>query len=91
MAEARRQAVNTIIQGTAADLIKLAWVRLNAELPEGVQMLLPAHDSVLLEVPTALVEETRQIVKAAMETAPTGFSVPLKVKTKTGRTWADCK
>ena len=57
--EARRQAVNTIVQGSAADLMKLALVRLHNDLPDGVQMLLPVHDSILLSVPKALVEETR--------------------------------
>jgi hypothetical protein len=41
--------------------------------------------------PTELVEETRQIVVAAMESLPAGFAVPLKVEIKTGRTWAECK
>ena len=54
-------------------------------------MLLPVHDSVLLEVPESLTEETRRVVVAAMEAVPEGFSVPLKVDVKAGRTWADCK
>jgi DNA polymerase I-like protein with 3'-5' exonuclease and polymerase domains len=54
-------------------------------------MLLPVHDSVLLSVPSDLVEETRLIVASAMEVAPVGFSVPLKVDIHTGRTWAGCK
>ena len=81
-AEARRHAVNTIIQGTAADLLKVALIRLNDALPEGVQMLLPVHDSVLLSVPTNLVEETQRIVVEAMESPPAGFTVPLKVELK---------
>ncbi len=90
-AEARRQAVNTIIQGTAADLMKMALIRLNDALPAGVRMLMPVHDSVLLEVPSALAEETQRIVVEAMESTPTDFSVPLKVAVKAGRTWAECK
>ena len=54
-------------------------------------MLLPVHDSVLLKCRQELVEETQRIVVAAMESRPAGFSVPLKVEVKTGRTWADCK
>jgi len=90
-AEARRQAVNTIVQGTAADLLKVALIRLHDRLSDEVRMLLPVHDSVLLEVPQVRVEETRGIVQAAMETVPAGFAVPLKVEIRTGRTWADCK
>ena len=71
--------------------MKLALIRLNAELPDGVRMLLPVHDSVLLEVPSSLVEETRKIVVEAMESTPVGFTVPLKVEVKSGRTWAGCK
>ncbi len=88
---ARRQAVNTIVQGTAADLMKLALIRLNDALPDGVRMLLPVHDSVLLDVPSTLVEETQQIVAEAMETLPAGFGVPLKVELSSGQKWAECK
>ena len=55
-AEARRQAVNTIIQGTAADLLKLALIRLHDALPDEVRMLLPVHDSVLFQVREPLLE-----------------------------------
>jgi len=89
VAEAHRQAVNTIIQGTAADVMKLALIHLHERLPVEVRMLLPVHDSILLEVPANLVEETCQIVKNAMQTAPAAFAVPLKVDIHTGRTWAD--
>jgi len=91
VAEARRHAVNTIVQGTAADLLKMALIRLNDRLPDDVRMLLPVHDSVQLELPAELVEETRQIVRDAMETSPAGFTVPLKVEIKTGGTWVACK
>jgi DNA polymerase-1 len=87
----QRQAVNTVVQGTAADLIKLALIRLNETLPDEVKMLLPVHDSVLLLVPEGLVEETRRIVIEAMESTPEGFTLPLKVEVKVGKTWADCK
>ena len=89
--EAKRQAVNMIIQGSAADLMKLALIRLNAELPDGVRMILPVHDSVLLELQEGLVEETQRIVVQAMEAAPSGFTVRFKVEVKTGGTWAECK
>ena len=71
--------------------MKLALIRLNDALPDGVRMLIPVHDSVLLEVPSSLVEETQHIVVATMESTPAGFSVPLKIEVKTGRTWAECK
>jgi len=54
-------------------------------------MLLPVHDSVLLSVPEPWVKKTRRVVVTAMESVPKGFTVPLKVEIKTGRTWAECK
>ncbi len=83
--------MNTIIQGTAADLLKLALIRLHNALSDDVRMLLPVHDSVLLSVPDSMAEETCRIVREAMETLPAGFPVPLKVEVRTGRTWAECK
>ncbi len=85
-AEARRHAVNTIIQGTAADLLMMALIRLHDRLPAEAQMLLSVHDSALLVVPAEVVDETSQILRDAMETSPAGFTVPLKVDAKTGRT-----
>jgi DNA polymerase-1 len=91
VAAAQRQAVNAVVQGTAADLLKLALVRLHNSLPPDVRMLLPVHDSVLLEVPANLIEAACQIVTNAMQATPAGFTVPLKVDVKVGRTWAACK
>ena len=90
-AEARRHAINTIIRGAAADLIKTALVRLHEVLPDEVCMLSPVHDSVLLQVPEPLVEKTQQEVIAVMQAQPRGFAVPLTIKVKVGRTWAECK
>jgi len=72
-------------------MLKMALIRLHDTLPADVRMLLPVHDSVLLEVPVALVEETRRIVRDAMETLPEGFTVPLKIDIKAGKTWAECR
>ena len=80
-----------VLAATATDLLKLALVRLHDRLPDDVRMLLPVHDSVLLDVPEPLVDETRSIVQAAMETTPAGFTVPLKVEVKASRTWAECR
>ena len=80
-----------LLRRTAAGLLKLVLICLCGTLPDDVKMFPPVHDSVLLEVPEPLVEETTRIVRDAMETLPEGFSVPLKVEAKTGRTWAACK
>ena len=90
VAEAQRQAVNTIVQGTAADIFKLALIRLHNLLPPTCRLLLPLHDAVLLEVPEAELEEVECIVREAMETSPPGFEVPLVIKMGSGPNWAAC-
>ncbi len=89
-AQAERIAVNTPIQGTAADLIKVAMIRLSAELKErkiAARILLQVHDELLVEVETDLLEETREVVKREMEGAAE-LLVPLKADLKWGPNWA---
>jgi len=88
--QVRRQAVNSVVQGTAADVFKLALVRLAQALPESCRLLLPVHDAVLIEVPEPLVANIRPTVKTCFEERPAGFSVPLVVDIGVGRSWADC-
>jgi hypothetical protein len=68
--------VNTKVQGSAADLLKLKLplIRLHDRLPGDASMLLPVHDSILVELPTDLVEETWWGGVAAMEAVPAGFT-----------------
>ncbi len=80
-----RVVPDIVVQGSAADLMKLALIRLNEILPAAVCMLLPVHDSILLNVPEGLVEETRQIVTAAMESLPESFTVPAEGRNKDGQ------
>ncbi|MCK6513961.1 DNA polymerase I [Myxococcota bacterium] len=88
---AERVAINTPIQGSAADIIKLAMARvfhrLRAEAPAS-KLLLQVHDELLLEVPEADVAMVAALVKAEMEGAVT-LSVPLKVDTGWAHTWAE--
>jgi DNA polymerase-1 len=88
---AERVAINTPIQGSAADIIKLAMARvfhrLRAEAPAS-KLLLQVHDELLLEVPEADVAQVAALVKAEMEGAVT-LSVPLKVDTGWAHTWAE--
>ena len=86
---AEREAVNTCIQGTAADIIKLAMLRVRAALKAAglkTRMLLQVHDELLLEVPEAEVEVARALVAEEMRAAAE-LVVPLVVNTATGRTW----
>ena len=87
-----RVAQNTPIQGTAADLIKVAMIRIRERLgadPE-VRMLLQVHDELVFEVAEQRVEEVKEMVVAVMESAME-LKVPLRVDVGTGRTWYDCK
>ncbi len=86
-----RVAVNTPIQGTAADLVKLAMLRIQADLDRrGLQamLLLQVHDELVLELPAAELDEVSQVVRAGMEGA-LELKVPLVVDLHTGRNWAE--
>lgn len=87
-----RMAVNSPIQGSAADLIKVAMIkvhqRLQNELPR-CKMILQVHDELIFEVPEQELEQAKQLVKAEMEAtgAALGLSVPLKVDLGVGLNW----
>ncbi len=85
-----REAVNTRVQGTAADLIKLAMIRVHGALEAGdtgARLLLQVHDELLLEVPEARVEEVRDLVIREMKAAGERLTVPLEVTAAWGRNW----
>jgi DNA polymerase-1 len=89
--QALRAAVNTTIQGTAADLMKLAMLAVDRELErEGFQarILLQVHDELLLEVPAGELEAVAALVRGAMEGVG-GLKVPLVVDQKTGASWLE--
>jgi DNA polymerase-1 len=87
---AERTAVNTPIQGTAADLVKRAMLSVHAALHGRYQarMLLQVHDELVLEAPPAEVAEVGPIVKQRMSAAAE-LAVPLVVELGEGETWAD--
>jgi len=88
---AERNAINTPVQGTAADLIKLAMVRVHRELAERrlrTRMVLQIHDELLFDVPKAEVGEVRDLVKRAMTTV-LEIGVPLDVSVGVGDTWLE--
>lgn len=87
---AERQAFNTMIQGSWADLFKIKLIRLYDKLPPTWHPLLAVHDSVLLEVPEEDEQAAIQWVRDLLEKAISGFTVPLKVEVGSGRTWAEC-
>ncbi|MDX9868226.1 MAG: DNA polymerase I [Kiritimatiellia bacterium] len=86
---AERNAINTPVQGTAADLIKLAMVRVHRELGERrlkARMVLQIHDELLFDVPRDETETVRDLVTRAMTTV-WEIGVPLEVSVGTGETW----
>jgi len=87
-AYAERIAQNTPIQGTAADLLKLAMVRLAKPVEEGVRMVLTVHDELVFEAPQTQIEQVAAKTKAAMESVHP-LDVPLIVDVGWGKTWAD--
>ncbi len=87
-----RVAQNTPIQGTAADLIKVAMIRIRKLLDgdPGVRMVLQVHNELVFEVAEGRVDEVGSAVVEVMESAME-LKVPLKVDVGAGRTWYDCK
>lgn len=82
-----RQAGNTVIQGTAADLFKMALTRLSSNLNEGFELVLTVHDAVLLSVPAGCEATAAAQVREIMEELPLGFSQDLPVTISTGERW----
>jgi DNA polymerase-1 len=88
---AERMALNAPIQGSAADIIKVAMLRVDEEIKRGglrSRMLLQVHDELLFEVAPGELDSLRDVVKAAMGGA-FALTVPLDVSMGTGRSWAD--
>ncbi|HKZ31332.1 MAG TPA: DNA polymerase I [Vicinamibacteria bacterium] len=89
--EAERQAMNTPVQGSAADLIKRAMIDLHRELAERKlrsRLILQIHDELLLEVPEAEADEAKGLVTRVMEGA-LALDVPLVADAHLGRSWAE--
>ena len=88
-----RVAMNAPIQGTAADIMKIAMIGVNKELKERKfrsRMILQVHDELLLEVYKEELEEVKELLKRQMETAA-DLDVPLIVDMQTGENWYEAK
>lgn len=91
-AQAERLAINTPLQGSAADLIKMAMIEVDRTLQEHPQwgyMVLQIHDELLFEVPEAQVEPLASCVKQIME-GVMPLKVPLVVDISVGKNWGEC-
>ncbi|MBJ8326127.1 DNA polymerase I [Streptococcus pacificus] len=90
---AERTAINSPIQGSAADILKVAMINLDKALENGnfkAKMLLQVHDEIVLEVPKDELETIKHLVKETMESAFT-LKVPLIVDDNAGKTWYEAK
>ena len=89
----KRAAMNTPIQGTAADIMKIAMVNLNKKLEEAnidTNIILQVHDELILEAKIEYKEKAKEILKECMENAAK-LSVPLVVEVSEATNWYDCK
>jgi len=90
-----RAAINARLQGSAADIIRRAMIRMDDALARNklaAQMLLQVHDELVFEVPEAEVETTLPVIKKVMEDAPlpaVALSVPLSVEAHAADNWDD--
>lgn len=87
---AERQAFNTKIQGSAADIIKLAMVRAHALIPKEAKLILTVHDELVTLTPDHLVEETETAIRTAME-GINMLSIPLIADVKVVQRWGEAK
>ena len=92
-AAAERIAVNTPIQGSAADIVKMAMLKVNSALrknPTGAKMLLQVHDELIFECPDnqKAIDNTLKLIKENMENA-VKLSIPLRVSIEYGRNWGE--
>ncbi len=89
---AERMAVNTPIQGAAADMIKIAMTHIHSDLRAGklqTKMILQVHDELVFDVPKSEVEQVKPIIDERMRTAIPGLKVPILVGMGTGLNWLE--
>jgi DNA polymerase-1 len=88
---ALREAINAPIQGTAADIMKIAMLRVHDALAESdlaAKMLLQVHDEIVLECPQEELAETAKLVQATMEAAYP-LDIPLRADARSGPNWGE--
>lgn len=88
-----REAINAPIQGTAADIMKIAMLKIPSALEKKklkARMLLQVHDEIVLECPKDELEETAKVVKETMANAY-ALSIPLSTEARYGRNWGEMK
>lgn len=87
---AERQAFNTVIQGSSADLIKLAMIRAHKLIPDEASLILTIHDELVTVTPDHLAEETEAAIREAMEGIK-ALNIPMIADVKTVQRWGEAK
>lgn len=87
---AERQAFNTVIQGSAADLIKLAMIRANKMIPQGAGLILTVHDELVTVTHKDVVDQTAEAIRQAME-GINALNIPLLADVKVVSRWGEAK
>ena len=90
-AAAERTAVNTVIQGTAAEIMKKAMISVDGALKEGkykTKLLLQVHDELIFQVPLDEADEVEKLIKEKMENV-VKLPVPLRSSVERGYSWGD--
>jgi DNA polymerase-1 len=88
-ARAERQAINTVCQGTAADIVKCAMLQIDQyfkSIGSQARLLINIHDELLFEIPLQELEETQKNIRRIMESC-VKLDVPLPVKIRVGASW----
>jgi DNA polymerase-1 len=89
---AERMAINTPIQGSAADLIKMAMLSIHEELKNGnwgAKMILQVHDELVFDVPKSEIEKLEVVIRNKMCHAMPSLKVPIEVEVKSGNNWLE--
>ena len=86
---AERAAANMPIQGTEADLMKRAMIAVDKMLPEGAELVMQVHDSLIVECDAGMVEEVSKILKREMKSVAPELAVKLAVEVTSGKNWGE--
>jgi len=89
---AERIAINTPIQGTAADMIKVAMIHIHKALKDGgfnTKMIMQVHDELVFDTPKSELEKVKPIIEEKMKNAIPNLKVPILVEMDTGENWLE--
>lgn len=86
---AERAAENMPIQGTEADLMKRAMIKVDARLPKGAELVMQVHDSLIVECAESLADEVAKILKTEMESIAPELKIKLAVEVTIGHNWGE--